>query len=81
MINVGFEVLRAVVMKCSIFWDITTCSPLKINRRFGGICRLHIQGRRISQARNQREAGSNQWLACFTFHSKDGGDLFRRNVG
>jgi hypothetical protein len=28
---------------------------LKINRRFGGICDLHLQGRRINQTRNQRE--------------------------
>jgi hypothetical protein len=27
-------------MKSSIFWDITSCSPLRVNRRFGGICRL-----------------------------------------
>jgi hypothetical protein len=25
----------------SIFWDITPCSPLRVNRRFGGIYRLH----------------------------------------
>jgi hypothetical protein len=25
----GFEVLIAVVMKSTIFWDITPCSPLK----------------------------------------------------
>jgi hypothetical protein len=31
---VGFEVLMAVVTKSSIFWDITQCSPLKLNRRF-----------------------------------------------
>jgi hypothetical protein len=38
MINtiVGFEVLTAVVMKSYIFWDITPCIPLKVNRRFGG---------------------------------------------
>jgi hypothetical protein len=36
----GFEVLTAVVMKSSIFWDITSCSPFKANRRFGGKCRL-----------------------------------------
>jgi hypothetical protein len=30
---VGFEVLTAVVMKSTIFWDITLCSPLKVNRR------------------------------------------------
>jgi hypothetical protein len=23
-------------MKISIFWDITSCSPLKVSRRFGG---------------------------------------------
>jgi hypothetical protein len=28
--NVGFEVLTAVVMKSTIFWDITPCSPLKM---------------------------------------------------
>jgi hypothetical protein len=28
-IFVGFEVLTAVVMKSTIFWDITPCSPLK----------------------------------------------------
>jgi hypothetical protein len=40
--------------------DITLCSPLKSNRRFGGICRLHLRGRIISQARNQSEACSKQ---------------------
>jgi hypothetical protein len=34
--DVGVDVLTAVVMKISIFWDITPCSPLKVNRRFGG---------------------------------------------
>jgi hypothetical protein len=28
---VRFEVLTAVVMKSSIFWDITLCSSLKVN--------------------------------------------------
>jgi hypothetical protein len=35
--------LTAVVTKSSIFWDITPCSPLKINLRFGRICRLSLQ--------------------------------------
>jgi hypothetical protein len=51
-----------VVMKSSIFWDITPYSPLKVNRRLGGTCRLHLQGRRINQARNKREADSKQSL-------------------
>jgi hypothetical protein len=41
---VGFEVLTAVVMKSSVFWDETLCSPLKANRRFGGRYRLHLHG-------------------------------------
>jgi hypothetical protein len=40
-------------LKSTTFWDITPCSPLKVNRHFGGTCRLHHQGRRISQTRNQ----------------------------
>jgi hypothetical protein len=68
---VGFEVLTAVVMKISIFWDITPCSPLKVNRRFGETYRLHLQGRRVSQKRNQSEAGSKQIR----------GEIFLRNFG
>jgi hypothetical protein len=41
-------------MNSTIFWDITTCSPLKVNIRFGRSCRLHLQIRRISQVRNQK---------------------------
>jgi hypothetical protein len=44
--DAGFEVFPAVVMKPSVFWDITPYSSLKVNRRFGGICRLHLQGGR-----------------------------------
>jgi hypothetical protein len=41
-----------------IFWDIMAYSPLKIDQSFGrGSC-LHVQGRKVSQTRNQREAGS-----------------------
>jgi hypothetical protein len=38
--EVGFEVLTAVVMKSTIFWDMTPCSPLSCNGRFGETCRL-----------------------------------------
>jgi hypothetical protein len=72
--DVGFEVLTAVVMKSSIFWDITPRSPLRVNRHFGGTCRLQFQVRRISHARNQREAGSKQSSA------EDGRDMFLRKV-
>jgi hypothetical protein len=35
-----------VVMKSTIFWDITPRSPLIVNRRFGGTYCLHLQGRK-----------------------------------
>jgi hypothetical protein len=54
--HLRFKVPTAVLMKRAIFWDITPCSPFKVNRRFGGTCRLHLQVLRISQARNYREA-------------------------
>jgi hypothetical protein len=47
-------------MKSIIFWDVTPCSPLSCNRRFGGNYRLHLQGRRIISARTSRQAGSKQ---------------------
>jgi hypothetical protein len=37
---VAFEVLRTLVMKSSVFCDITLCSPLIGKRRFGGIYHL-----------------------------------------
>jgi hypothetical protein len=43
---VGIEVLTAVIMKSTIFWDITPCSPLSVNRRFAGTYRLHLHGQR-----------------------------------
>jgi hypothetical protein len=67
--SVGFEVLTAVVMKSSIFWDIMPCSPLEISRRFGGIYRLHLQGRIINRARNQRESRWHSLPPAFTLVS------------
>jgi hypothetical protein len=72
--NVIFEVLTAVIMKSSIFWDITPRGPMKVNRIFGGTCHLNLEDRRISQARNQRETDSK-------LSPEDGGDMFLRNVG
>jgi hypothetical protein len=31
----GSQVLTALVMKSSVFWDITPYSSLKVNQRFG----------------------------------------------
>jgi hypothetical protein len=51
-------------MKRSVLWDITQCSPLKFNRRFGGTRRLHHHGRRTGQARNQHEELCIMLVSC-----------------
>jgi hypothetical protein len=43
-------------MRSYIFWDMTPCSPLKINQRFEWIFRLHLQGQIISQSRKQQSS-------------------------
>jgi hypothetical protein len=75
-------------IKSTIFWDITPCSLLKVNRRFGETYHLHLQGGKISRARNQRES---RWQAEICSHAgfllgsffgpEDGGDMILRNVG
>jgi hypothetical protein len=71
-----------MVMKSYILWDVTLCSHLKINRRFGGKYCLKLQGGRISQARNQHETNS-AWYALRTgfllvlfIDPEDGGGMF-----
>jgi hypothetical protein len=39
--------------KSSIFWDITPCIPLKVDWRFGGKCRLHLQSRSINKPKKK----------------------------
>jgi hypothetical protein len=63
------------------------CSPLRVNRCFGGTCRLHFHGRRVSQARNQHETGTKQsrlfagFFLDLLFNTEDGGNMFLWNVG
>jgi hypothetical protein len=46
----------------AVFWDITSYDPVKVSRRFEGTYRLHLQGRRVSQARNPHEASTSSGL-------------------
>jgi hypothetical protein len=69
---VGFEVSTAVVIKGIIFWDMTPCSPLSYNQRFGGTYRLHLQDRRNRFSKTSKQAGGKP---------EDGDDMFLRNVG
>jgi hypothetical protein len=41
MVCVGFEVLRAVALRVSIFWEITPCSPLEVASRGSASDLLH----------------------------------------
>jgi hypothetical protein len=68
-----FEVLTAVVMKSSVFWDITPCNPVKVNRRSGGTC-LALRCFNCCLL----HAGV---LFGLLFKPEDGGDMFRRIVG
>jgi hypothetical protein len=68
MSSVGSEVFTAVVLKSIFFWDMTPCSALSGTRRFGGAYHLHLQGRKISRARDQRESSWQaelcMWQGC-----------------
>jgi hypothetical protein len=46
--NVRFEVFTLVTMKNAIFWDVALCTSC-VNRRFGGMYRLHLHGRKIRE--------------------------------
>jgi hypothetical protein len=73
---VRFEVFTAVTTKNAVFWDVALCRSC-VNRRFGGTYRLHLQGRRKSQARNQRDS---IWQAELGFDPQDGRHMLLRNV-
>jgi hypothetical protein len=74
----GFEVLTAVDVNSSMFRDMTPSSPLEADRHFGGTCRFHLQGRRISSACYLIQAG---FLLGLVFDPEVGDDMFLRNVG
>jgi hypothetical protein len=51
--NLADEVLRngtkSVIIKNDVFWDVAPCGPFK-SRRFGGACRLPLQGRKNKES-------------------------------
>jgi hypothetical protein len=44
--SVRYEGFTAVTVKNFFFWDVAPCRSY-VNRRFGEIYRLHLQGRKI----------------------------------
>jgi hypothetical protein len=68
-----------VVIKSSIFWNITPYSSLRVNLRFGGSCCLRLEGRRISQARNHHELEVATYFILVSC-SLERQPTFRRNM-
>jgi hypothetical protein len=78
-----YEVLTTATTKRSIFWHRTPCSSKSIDVSEEHI-RLHLQGQRLSQARSPREVSrllNIRFLLGLIFDTKDGGNMFFRNVG
>jgi hypothetical protein len=67
---VGSEALTT----SSAFWDVALFTTLNASLRFGRICRLCYQGRKISQL------CADSFLELF-FFSEDGGEVFFQNIG
>jgi hypothetical protein len=74
-----FEVFTSVVIQGSILWNITVYSPLKLKRHFRRTFRLHLQGRKIKQARNQGSTCNLNHLGFLFdlyFEPENGGNMF-----
>jgi hypothetical protein len=48
------QISELLIIKSTIFWDITPRTPLSVNRLFGGTYRLHLQGRKNKSVDTQR---------------------------
>jgi hypothetical protein len=55
-------------MKKVVFWDVAQCGSCK-NRRYGGIYRLHHQGRKYQRAKNKVRINFLQLLAAYVVPS------------
>jgi hypothetical protein len=58
LLMVELEIPTIVVMKSSIFWYIMPRSLWRVNWPFRGICHLCLHDGRVSNTRNNHEAGS-----------------------
>lgn len=64
----------------TVLWNVTPCRSVERQRRFGGPYCFHLQGRRVSQGRNQREGDKQSFITLCVMYSEDGG-RFPRNDG
>jgi hypothetical protein len=61
----GFEALMQITVKSTVFWGMTQCSQIDVNRRFGGKYYFRLRGRRLNYARNKARIW--QHAGHFTF--------------
>jgi hypothetical protein len=72
--NIGYDLKpvesssKILILKSSVFWDVTQCTPSKVIQHFGETCCPHFQCRRMSQARSQRCEHSNPAHILFLKH-------------
>jgi hypothetical protein len=59
--KVGFEVLTAVTMKSTVFWDVMPCSLVQVYWCFWSMYHLHFQGQRLSHASNLQKQAELPW--------------------
>jgi hypothetical protein len=55
-------IITIIIIQSLLSRNITPCSPLKVNRRFGGTSSLYLQGKNISQTRKQHGEGNKRSL-------------------
>jgi hypothetical protein len=84
-ILLDLQVTTAVTMKGAVFWGFWVVSPCSSEkaRHFGGTPYLHLQGPKVSQARNERISlppASFGYLLGLLFEPEAGGEIFLRNV-
>jgi hypothetical protein len=68
------------VMKSSVFWDLKSCSLLKVNWCFRGRCCLHLHGQRRSKIRCFASCHPASLLLGLFLDHEDEGDKFVWNV-
>jgi hypothetical protein len=73
------EVLTAVSVKSTTFWNVMPCSLIEVCRRFAWAYCRHRQCQRVSRKIN-KHVGSTCCLARLLFVTEDGGNTFLRNI-
>lgn len=61
-------------MKSSVFRDIRSCSPVKVNQHFEATFGNHLQDLKVNQERNRHETGS------LLYNPEDGDYISLRDV-